>query len=86
VISLLITQPLDLLLTRKRYEFYNARLEQHYTGLVSGMLNVIKHEGVLGLYVGILPRFLKKGLGTIFAWSIFDLLNMYGKKVYRNHK
>lgn len=74
VVSCTITHPLDLIRTREICKFYNHDTSQHYSGILQGFQKIISNEGVLGLFNGLMPRIMRKGLGSIIAWTMYEYL------------
>jgi hypothetical protein len=74
VVSCTLTHPLDLLRTREICKIYNHDLSQHYSGITEGFNKILANEGFFGLFHGLLPRILRKGLGSIIAWTFYEYL------------
>lgn len=62
-----ITHPLDLAKTR-------VQLSQTPTNFVSTIVNVVRMEGLLGLFNGMGPRLARKTLSSAITWSVFEYL------------
>ena len=70
----MLTHPLDLIRTREICKFYNHDKSQHYSGIIQGFNRIISNEGFFGLFNGVIPRILRKGLGSIIAWTFYEYL------------
>lgn len=74
IILTLLTNPIDVLRTRVQY-FHISKNSQHdYKGVLSGLTKIAKEEGIRGLCAGILPRFLKKAIGSALIWTSYETL------------
>jgi hypothetical protein len=49
-------------------------MTQHYTGLWSAILKIYEHDGLIGYFRGLFPRLMRKGMGNILAWGIYEYL------------
>jgi len=74
VVSCTLTHPLDLIRTREICKFYNHDTSQHYSGIIQGFQKIMSTEGFFGLFNGLVPRILRKGLGSIIAWTFYEYL------------
>lgn len=74
IMSCVITHPLDIIRTRVFFQYYNKDMTQHYEGIFQAILKIYEYDGLLGYFRGLLPRLMRKGLGTILAWGIFEYL------------
>lgn len=74
VVSCTITHPLDLIRTREICKFYNHDKSQHYSGILQGFRKILSTDGFVGLFSGLTPRILRKGLGSIIAWTFYEFL------------
>lgn len=74
LMSCLITHPLDIIRTRVFFQFHNKDQTQHYQGIGQALLKIYEHDGVIGYFRGLTPRIMRKGLGNILAWGIYEYL------------
>jgi hypothetical protein len=37
-------------------------------------MKIYEYDGLLGYFRGLLPRLMRKGVGTILAWGIYEYL------------
>jgi hypothetical protein len=66
--------PLEVLRTRIQY-FHISRIGHHnYQGLVRGIVYIAKVEGLSGLLVGVIPRLMKRTLGSTVVWTTYETL------------
>jgi solute carrier family 25 protein 38 len=72
--SCLITHPFDIIRTRVFFQFHNKDETQHYKGIGSALLKIYEHDGFIGYFRGLTPRIMRKGLGNILAWGIYEYL------------
>jgi hypothetical protein len=72
------TAPFDIARTRLMNQPHGQRL---YKGLLDFMLKTIKHEGVLALYKGFTPQWLRFGPFTVIQLMVWETLRrLYGMK------
>ena len=38
------------------------------------MLKIYKYDGLIGYFRGLTPRLMRKGVGTILGWGIYEYL------------
>lgn len=69
-----ITHPLDLIRTRVYFQYHNKDQAQHYNGLAHAFKKIYETDGMIGFFRGLLPRILRKGMGSIIAWSFYEYL------------
>jgi len=74
LMSCLITHPFDIIRTRVFFQFHNKDETQHYKGIGSALLKIYEHDGFIGYFRGLTPRIMRKGLGNILAWGIYEYL------------
>lgn len=72
--SCVITHPLDIIRTRVFFQFYNKDKTQHYTSISQAIGKIYEHDGFIGYFRGLTPRIMRKGLGNILAWGIYEYL------------
>jgi solute carrier family 25 protein 38 len=72
--SCLITHPYDIIRTREFFKRYNKDQTQHYQSITKAIFQIYEHDGLIGYFRGITPRIIRKGLGNIIAWGIFEYL------------
>ena len=72
--SCLITHPLDIIRTRVFFQKFNKDQTQHYQSISTAILKIYEFDGFIGYFRGITPRIIRKGLGNIIAWGIFEYL------------
>jgi hypothetical protein len=77
ILLTVITNPLDVLRTRVQYHHISHNENHNYKGVVSGVAMIFRQEGIRGLCAGIVPRFIKKGLGSIITWTSYESLKSY---------
>ena len=69
-----ITNPLDLIRTRAYFQYHNKDQSQHYNGITDAAIRIYQREGMIGYFRGLFPRIMRKGLGSIIAWSFYEYL------------
>ena len=74
IMSCVITHPLDIIRTRIFFQYYNKDTTQHYQSLFQAILKIYEYDGLIGYFRGLVPRLMRKGVGTIMAWGIFEYL------------
>ena len=73
-VSCLVTNPLDVIRTRIVFQYYNQNTQQHYISILDAVRKMLKYDGISGLFFGLQARFMKKVLGAVIAWTIFEYL------------
>lgn len=73
-LSCCITHPLDIIRTRVFFQYYNTDKTQHYEGILKAFIKIYKYDGLIGYFRGLTPRIMRKGVGTILAWGIYEYL------------
>jgi hypothetical protein len=79
IILIIITNPLDVLRTRVQYLHLSKNSHHEYGGIISGILKITREEGLRGLLVGVIPRFMKKAIGSCIVWSSYETLQLRSK-------
>ena len=74
ILSCLITHPLDIIRTRIFFQYYNKDTTQHYKGIYQAIYKIYEYDGFIGYFRGITPRLMRKGIGNIMAWGIYEYL------------
>ncbi len=74
VILIILTNPLDVIRTRQQYQYFSVNSDHNYNGIIQGFNMIWKTEGLRGLLVGIIPRLIKKGIGSIIVWTTYESL------------
>ena len=74
LVCCVITNPLDLIRTRAYFQYHNKDESQRYKGITDAVINIYQREGAIGYFRGLLPRIMRKGLGSIIAWSFYEYL------------
>ena len=74
IVSCTITHPLDLIRTRAYFQYYNKDQNQHYQGILNGIEKIYETDGIPGFFQGLIPRIVRKGLGSIVAWTCYEFL------------
>jgi hypothetical protein len=70
----ILTNPIDIIRTRTQYLYFSQNEKHNYKGLFHGILQIIQHEGLRGLVLGIIPRILKRGVGSVIVWTSYETL------------
>jgi hypothetical protein len=73
-----LNNPIDVIRTRLQYLHFSANENHNYKGVISGIIKIAKTEGIKGLTVGIIPRVLKRAVGSAIAWTIYETLKVIG--------
>ena len=73
-IMIILTNPLDLIRTRQQYQFFSDNADHNYKSIFQGIKLIYKCEGYRGFAVGIVPRLIKKGSGSILVWTTYESL------------
>lgn len=74
VVSCTVTHPLDIIRTRYLFKFYNTDQSQHYTGIMNGINKIYANDGFPGFFKGLSIRIVRKGLGSIICWTLYEFL------------
>jgi len=74
LMSCMITHPLDIIRTRVFFQYYNKDQTQHYQSISQAIMKIYEHDGFIGYFRGLTPRIMRKGLGNILAWGIYEYL------------
>lgn len=74
MVACTITHPLDLIRTRAFFKFHNKDQNQHYSGVLNGINKIYRKEGFPGFFRGLMPRILRKGLGSVIVWTSYEYL------------
>lgn len=74
VVSCTVTHPLDLIRTRLYFKYYNTDVNQNYSGILNGIEKIYANDGLRGFFKGLFPRIMRKGLGSVICWSIYEFL------------
>jgi hypothetical protein len=56
------TYPFDVVRTR-------LQLKSRYTGMFNAFQTIVKEEGILTLFRGMIPRLLKRSFASALSWS-----------------
>jgi len=70
----LLNNPLDVIRTRLQYLHYSHNQNHDYKGVFSGLKKLIQTEGYRGYFVGVIPRLLKRTMGSSIAWTVYETL------------
>lgn len=74
VILIVLTNPLDVIRTRQQFQHFSDNADHNYTGIIQGFRMIYRTEGFRGLFVGMAPRLIKKGIGSILVWTTYESL------------
>ena len=74
ILSCVMTHPIDLIRTRIYFQYYNKDPSQQYKSTFDAIRKIYQKDGILGYYRGLLPRIMRKGLGSVLAWAMFEYL------------
>jgi hypothetical protein len=74
VILTFLNNPIDVIRTRIQYHHFSQFDHHNYKGVFSGIYNIAKTEGMSGLFVGVVPRMMKRAAGSAIAWTTFETL------------
>ena len=72
--SCTITHPIDLIRTRAFFKYYNTDINQHYSGLFEGIKKIYHNDGLIGFFNGLTPRIIRKGMGSVICWAVYEYL------------
>jgi hypothetical protein len=81
VIITLITNPLDVIRTRILFLHISQNKNHDYKGIISGIMQLTRQEGVRGLLAGIAPKFVKKCVSGITVWTSYESLKENSNKI-----
>ncbi len=56
------------------FQYYNKDQTQHYKGIYQAITKIYEYDGFIGYFRGVTPRIMRKGLGNIVAWGLFEYL------------
>ena len=73
-ILVLMTNPLEVIRTRQQYQHFSTNPDHSYNNISQGFLRIYEYEGINGFFVGIFPRLIKKGFGSIIVWTVYESL------------
>lgn len=74
-----LNNPIDVIRTRLQFLHFSGNKNHEYKGVISGIIQITRTEGIRGLTVGMIPRILKRATASAIAWSLYELLSI--KKV-----
>ena len=74
IISCTVTHPLDLIRTRLFFKYHNTDANQNYNGIMQGFSKIYASDGYRGFFIGLTPRIIRKGLGSIICWTFYEYL------------
>jgi hypothetical protein len=80
IILIVVTNPLDVLRTRLLYLHFSKNKNHEYKGIITGVCQIAKQEGIHGLLSGIAPKFVKKSAAGIAVWTSYETLKEGIKK------
>jgi hypothetical protein len=75
-----LTNPIDVIRARVQYLHISQNSNHNYKGIVSGIARLGKEEGIRGLCAGIIPRFVKKAIGSTVVWTAYETLQFNSRK------
>jgi len=70
----ILTNPLDVIRMRQQYQFYTQNNDHKYKNIFHGLGLLWRTEGIRGMFLGIMPKFLKKGFQNILVWTTYESL------------
>jgi hypothetical protein len=73
-ILIVVTNPIDVLRTRLLYLHFSKNKNHDYKGIVSGVMQIARQEGIHGLLSGLTPKFVKKSAAGIAVWTSYETL------------
>lgn len=73
-VTAFVTNPIDVIKTRIMNENVHSQQQRIYTSSFSSLMKILKTEGVLGLYKGFIPNWLRLGPHTVITFLIFEKL------------
>lgn len=73
-VTAFVTNPIDVIKTRIMNENVHSQQQRIYTSSFSSFMKILKTEGVLGLYKGFFPNWLRLGPHTVITFLIFEKL------------
>lgn len=74
IILIVVTNPLDVLRVRLLYLHFSHNKNHDYKGIISGIYQIARQEGLHGLLSGIAPKFIKKSVAGIAVWTSYETL------------
>jgi solute carrier family 25 protein 38 len=77
----LLTNPLEIIRTRQQYQHFSTNKDHIYSSVFHGFLRIYKNESLSGFFVGVIPRLMKKGLGSIIVWTTYESLRLKKEKL-----
>ena len=80
IILTTLTNPLDVIRARLQYVHYSKNTNHEYTGILSGIMKIGREEGIRGLCVGVVPRFMKKAIASTIVWTSYETLKLRSQK------
>jgi len=80
IILIFLTNPFDVLRARLQFQHFSQNAHHKYKGIVSGIYHLAVEEGVRGLCVGVIPRFIKKAISSIIVWTSYETLKLKSQK------
>ena len=61
-----LTHPFDLIKTRVQLD------RVRYTNILRAAIKILREEGVMGMWSGLLPRVIRKTLGSAITWTVYE--------------
>ena len=74
LILIVLTNPLDVIRTRQQFQHFSDNADHNYSGIIQGYKMIWRTEGFRGMFVGMAPRMIKKGIGSILVWTTYESL------------
>ena len=82
----MINNPLDVIRTRLQYLHYSKNEKHDYQGIISGLRDITRNEGLRGLFIGMIPRLIKRAVGSTIAWTVYETLKERDERLLKNKK
>jgi len=80
-ILVVMTNPLEVIRTRQQYQHFSTNPDHNYNNISHGVLRIYEFEGIKGFFVGIAPRLMKKGFGSVIVWTVYESLKTSPRKL-----
>ena len=74
VIACVITHPVDIIRTRIVFKTFTKEAQQSYDGIVDAIVKIYRYDGFIGYFRGLTPRIMRKGLGSVLIWTMYEFL------------
>jgi len=70
----MITHPLDIIRTRILFQRHSKLKDQVYSNITDAFMKIYEKDGLYGFFRGMTPRVIRKGIGSLISWNVYEYL------------